>query len=186
MILERELTTFQSCSRLVHGIRTVPHNKIWFTATWSVQRLPFLRSDEWAWKVCIHRMCWSSKLQFWFVQRASSHQEISTSESYLHKAVGKMQDSHWYFEPSTQGFRKMLVVKWRLLSSALLAFLNIFRVVFEPAALYGLLPKIDCDFRYFKSWIFICVCLLPCEIGDSGLSILCCFQLEREYILCWN
>ena len=108
MILERELTTFQSCSRLVHGIRTVPHNKIWFTATWSVQRLPFLRSDEWAWKVCIHRMCWSSKLQFWFVQRASSHQEISTSESYLHKAVGKMQDSHWYFEPSRQGFRKML------------------------------------------------------------------------------
>jgi len=76
------------------------------------------------------------------------------------------------------------VVKWKLLSSAVLAFLNIFRVVFEPAALYGLFPKIDCDLRYFKSLIFICVCLLPCEIGDSGLSILCCFQLEREYILC--
>jgi hypothetical protein len=35
----------------------------------------------------------------------------------------------------------------RLHEDAGQCFLNNFRVVFAPAALYGLLPKIDCDFE---------------------------------------
>lgn len=34
----------------------VPCKKIWFAATWPVQRLPFLHSDELAWKACFHRI----------------------------------------------------------------------------------------------------------------------------------
>jgi hypothetical protein len=125
------------------------------------------------------------------IRAARIEPAIRRSESYLHGAVRKMQDSHWYFEPSRQagrqGFRKMLGSEiWNggFFQVALPAFLNIFRVVFEPAALSGLLPK-------DRLWLeilpnlesFICVWALPCGIGDSGLSILRCFQLERENIV---
>jgi hypothetical protein len=91
------------------------------------------------------------------------------------------------------------VVKWRLLSSALLAFLNIFRVVFEPAALYGLLPKIDCDFQILNLYLCLPLALWNWRfwieysvLFSTGKGVyivlklvilLPCWVLKEEYII---
>lgn len=91
------------------------------------------------------------------------------------------------------------VVKWRLLSSALLAFLNIFRVMFEPAALYGLLPKIDCDFQILNLYLCLPLALWNWRfwieysvLFSTGkgvyivlklVTLLPCWVLKEEYII---
>lgn len=175
---------------LLWNLHTVPRIKIWSTATWPVQWLPFLYSDERAGKVCVASVgcvgAASCSFDSCSADRAS-HQEIGIISARSRQKDAGFPLIFWTIQAGRQGFRKMLGSEiWNggFFQAALPAFLNIFRVVFEPAALSGLLPK-------DRLWLeilpnlesFICVWALPCGIGDSGLSILRCFQLERENIV---
>ena len=171
MILERELTTFQSCSQLVRGILSVSCKKIWFAATWPVQRLPFLHSDELAWKACFHRIGLDSCGMDQAIRRSLPWNNIFTKPSERCRVPIDILNH------TGKAFREMLGSEMEASSMHSTSVSENLRVLLVCTPAHMGCYDISIVTRYFKSWI--CICMLSCKIGDSGSSMPCYFQMKR-------
>jgi len=155
---------------LVRGILTVPCKKIWFAATWPVQRLPFLHSDELAWKACFHRIGLDSCGMDQAIRRSLPWNNIFTKPSERCRVPIDILNH------TGKAFREMLGSEMEASSMHSTSVSENLRVLLVCTPAHMGCYDISIVTRYFKSWI----CLhAACKIGDSGSSILCYFQMKR-------
>ena len=134
--------------------------------------LPFLHSDDLAWKACIHRIGLDSCGMDQAIRRSLPWNNIFTKG---HRKDAGFPLIFWTIRARLSG--RCWVVKWRLLPCALRACLKNLRLLLVCTPSHMGCYDISIVTRYFKSWI--CICMLSCKIGDSGSSILCYFQMKR-------